>query len=121
MDHTHTTGMVYIYTPDLVYMHSHNGLYALSFHVFFVHVFHMCNCCPFFSKSALLFTDPSNNENANVARNAAQGGEDVAGHHNGGLFNEDPQSIHVMNEILNIFAGLTDINDATQNVLLTPR
>jgi hypothetical protein len=51
-----------------------------------------------------------------VARNAAQGGEDVAGHHDGGLFNEDPQSIHVMNEILNIFTGLTDINDVAQNV-----
>lgn len=38
----------------------------------------------------LLFTDASNNENANVARNAAQGGEDVARHHDGGLFNDDP-------------------------------
>jgi hypothetical protein len=79
-------------------------------------LFYMCNCCPFFSKSALLFTDLSNNENANVARNAAQGGEDVARHHDGGLFNEDPQSIHVMNEILNIFGDLTDINDVAQNV-----
>jgi hypothetical protein len=77
----------------------------------------MCNCCPFFfSKSAQLFIDASNNENANVAHNAAQGGEDVAGHHDGGLFNDDPQSIHVMNEILNIFSDLTDINDVAQNV-----
>jgi hypothetical protein len=69
----------------------------------------------FFSKSALLFTDLSNNENANVSRNAAHGGEDVAGHDDGGLFNEDPQSIHAMNEILNIFGDLTDINDVAQN------
>jgi hypothetical protein len=79
-------------------------------------MFFICVIDVLFYKSALLFTDPSNNENANVAHNAAQGGEDVAGHHDGGLFNEDPQSIHAMNEILNIFDGLTDINDVAQNV-----
>jgi hypothetical protein len=58
----------------------------------------MCNLLSFFSfcKPALLFTDLPNTENANVAHNAAQGGEDLAGHHDGRLFNEDP---HGMNDI----------------------
>jgi hypothetical protein len=48
MDHTHTTGMVYMYTPDLVYMQSQWAICAI-FHVFFLSMFfHMCNCCPSF-------------------------------------------------------------------------